>query len=685
MIWLIAGVAYTTAYALVAVLVAGQPLTRLWLGNLGLLVSPIVLLVVVLRRRRDWVGRHRVFWDSVAAGAALWLFGQLIWAVYELSLQRAMPWLNLIIVPQLCGSLMPLLALVARPHRGQRPETTLTVILDLYVLTALAGFLYWSLILLPGMTPDRSEMALRLLAMMGPAVRVVVVAGLVVAMRAASGTPWEVAYRRLAIGAALSFVGLTALAVSKTVVDGTYRTGSPFDVGWMIPFWFAAWAAATMPASEPEPQRSILDASRPSPPVLLFAALAAVPLIGFGGRYLLPLPDALERYREVVTALTLVLGLVMAMVRSLVERQALRYADSQVRLLAAACEQSDELIVIIRKGAIRYANHAFRRVSGYSSAELDILVPEKLGPQGSKDLSTRLDLALQQREPTRVVSAITRKDGSTFQADCAIAPIVGPVHEGAHLVCVMRDLTEDLRLQEQLVRVERMSAIGELLSGVAHEINNPLQSVVGSISVMLSADRNPELRQDLERAGREAERAVRIVRNLLAFVKRSPAERVLCDLTEIVQSVVALRLYELRSGNIEVRESYATDMPLVLVNREEIQQTVLNLIVNAQESMLAANDRGILSIRTYLSSGDAVLEVSDDGPGVARDVAGRIFEPFFTMRKIGEGSGLGLSAAFGITTAHGGVLELVPTAHGACFRVTLPGVGFPGPAHIQYN
>lgn len=685
MIWLITGLAYMTAYAAVALLVAGQPIVRLWLGNLGLLISPMVLIVVVLWRRRDWAGRHRVFWDGVAAGAVLWLVGQIVWAVWELSRQQAMPWLNLIIVPQLCGSLMTLLALVARPHRGQQPETQLTAILDLYVLAALAGFLYWSLILLPGMVPDRSAMALRLLAIIGPVIRVAVVAGLLMAMRAAAGTAWGVAYWRLAIGAAASFVVLTALAISNTVVDGTYRTGSPFDVGWMLPFWFAAWAAATMPASQPEPQRSIVDASRPSPPTLLFGALGAVPLIGFGGRYLLPLPDALERYREVVTALTLMLGLVMAMVRTLVDRRALRYADRQVHLLAAACEQSDELIVIVRKGAIRYANHAFRRMSGYSSAELDVLAPEKLGPEGSTDLSGRLERALQQRETTRVTTAVRRKDGSSFQADCTVAPIFDPVHEGPHIICVMRDLTEDLRLQEQLVRVERMSAIGELLSGVAHEISNPLQSVVGSIDVMLATDRHQEMRQDLERAGREAERAVRIVRNLLAFVKRSPSERVLGDLTEIVQSVVALRSYGLRTSNIDVRESYALDLPVVLANREEVQQIVLNLLVNAEESMLSANGSGVLSIRTCLSGGDAVLEVSDDGPGVAPELAGRIFEPFFTTRKVGEGSGLGLSAAFGITTAHGGLLELLPTPRGACFRMTLPGAGFPGPAHIQYN
>jgi len=249
----------------------------------------------------------------------------------------------------------------------------------------------------------------------------------------------------------------------------------------------------------------------------------------------------------------------------------------------------------------------------------------------------------------------------------------------------MRDLTEDLRIQEQMVRTERLSAIGELLSGVAHELSNPLQSVVGSLGLMRQKDYASGQQYDLERASREAERAVHIVKNLLAFVKRSPSEGVLTDFTELVQSAVALRSPALRASSIELREEHAEGMPLVSINRDEIRQAIVNLIINAEQSVSAAHGRGVLSIQTFLSGTDAVLEVSDDGPGVAPEVAGRIFEPFVTARSQGAGSGLGLSAAFGIVTAHDGTLELVTTPRGACFRLALPGAGFPGPVHIQYN
>lgn len=680
MIWLYGGLAYMGTYVLATWLVRDTVLARLWIGNIGLLLPPMAPIVVILLRRRQWIGHHRVFWDAVAIGAALWLSAQVPLAVYELRSQQAVPWLNLMIIPQLCASVMPLLALVVRPDRGQRPETASTAVLDVYVLAVLSAFLYWSLIILPGLDPDRSEMAVRVLTIVRPSVRVAVFVGLGIAAWRAGHGAWSRTYLRIGSGALVSFVALSLLAL--IVVPASYRTGSPFDIGWMAPFWFWAWAAAAMPVPQPDAHRSIVNASRPSPPTILFLALCAVPLVGFGGRYLLPLSEPLERYRELITGLTLVFGLVMAMVRTGVERGALRYADRQIQLLAAACEQSDELIVIIRKGAIRYANPAFLRVAGYLPGEIKSLAPDHLGPSGSRDIISRLDQAESRREMTRVTTMVLRKDGTAFEADCTIAPIVDPVHEGIHLVCVMRDLTEERRVQEQLVHFERMSAIGELLSSVALELSSPLQSVVGSVELIRQSDHATEFRDDLDRASREADRAVRLVKNLLAFVKRSPSERVLSDFTQLAQSALAGRLPSLRANQVEVREEHASGLPLVQANRDEIRQAIVNLIMNAEQAM-AEHGRGVLTIRTHFSGSDAVLDVCDDGPGVPPEVAGRIFEPFFTARKGGGGVGLGLSAAFGIAAAHGGRLELMPSAAGACFRLTLPGAGFPGPAHAQ--
>jgi two-component system NtrC family sensor kinase len=250
-------------------------------------------------------------------------------------------------------------------------------------------------------------------------------------------------------------------------------------------------------------------------------------------------------------------------------------------------------------------------------------------------------------------------------------------------VAVIRDLTEELRLREQLVRGERLSALGEFVSGVAHEINNPLQSVIGTLELLLDQPHDPGVRVDLERTRFEAGRAGRIVRNLLTFVKHSSNERLLADLNEIVKSTVSVRAYELEMAGIVTREEYSPLLPLVLANREEIQQVILHLIINAQQAMTAAPAPRVLSIRTSMIGGDAVLEVRDTGPGVPAEAAGRIFEPFFTTKTAGGGSGLGLSLSLGIANAHRGTLDHLPTESGSCFRLTLPGAGFPGPASIH--
>ena len=150
----------------------------------------------------------------------------------------------------------------------------------------------------------------------------------------------------------------------------------------------------------------------------------------------------------------------------------------------------------------------------------------------------------------------------------------------------------------------------------------------------------------------------------------------LADLGEVA---VAVRAYELEMAAIKIHEDYAPNLPLVMANREQIQQLVAHLIINAHHAMASAHGRGILRVRTYLVGEQAALEISDDGPGVAPDVAPRIFEPFVTTKPEVSGTGFGLSSSFGIANAHGGKLELVPTAVGACFRLTLPGAGFPGP------
>jgi PAS domain S-box-containing protein len=680
--WAITGLIYAGVYVAITLALGNREHARLLFGNVGLLLPPIAPIAAVVSRRGDWHGRQAIFWAAIAAWPMLWLIGQIGWSIDEVFRSMPLPWFKWHIVLQLCGSALPLIALVAWPHRRDLTDSALTVAVDIAVLLFLTGFVYWSLIIAPGMDPAYSPAPVRALATIGPAVRLAALTGLLVAMWQADGTPWAAVYQRLALGMILAFVVLVGLSLES--VRGHYHTGSPADIGWMLPFWFAAWAIRTAPASEPELPREIqpVQPARQSP-VILLAAILAVPLVGYGSRYLVPATQSVERMREIATAATLVCGVALVMVRLVIERRSVEQADQRVRLLATACEQAAELIVISRQGRFEYANAAFCQATGYSREEILALPPMALVAPESKDDIPALREQIRKRHIVRATTLMVRKDGSTFEAAWSAAPIFDASGRVTEIVGVIRDVSDDVRLREQLVRSERLSAIGELVSGVAHEINNPLQSVIGTVELLLGESHEPRVRGDLERAKFEAGRAGRIIRNLLAFVRRSPAERLLTDVNEIVQATISVREYELAQSSIELRQHYGSNLPVVLANRDEIQQVILNLVMNAQRAMVDAHGRGTLTVRTYNVGDQAVVEITDDGPGISPDVAGRIFEPFFTTKTVGSGTGLGLALAFGIVSAHGGVLELVPTNRGACFRLTLPGAGFPGPAQVH--
>jgi hypothetical protein len=319
--WAIAGLVYAGAYAALMTGLADHDSARLWIGNIALLLPPLAPLAVLARRRRDWRGLQAVFWGAIGAWAALWFLGQLGWAADELLRSTPLPWFKWHIILQLCGSALPLIALVARPHRPAPADTAITIALDIAVLVFLTGFLYWSLIIAPGMEPSQSAFALRSLAIIGPAVRLAAVAGLLVAAAAAGKTnAWSTVYLRLAYGMILAFVVLIAL--SLTAVRGDYRTGSPADIGWMLPFWFAAWAAATSPASAAESRANQGWAVPHSSPLLLFVALLTVPIVGYALRYVMPLGERVDGLRELATAFTIVCAIVLVIIRLRVEHGA---------------------------------------------------------------------------------------------------------------------------------------------------------------------------------------------------------------------------------------------------------------------------------------------------------------------------------------------------------------------------
>ena len=248
-------------------------------------------------------------------------------------------------------------------------------------------------------------------------------------------------------------------------------------------------------------------------------------------------------------------------------------------------------------------------------------------------------------------------------------------------VLLFEDTTERHRLQDQLIQSEKMSAMGQLIAGVAHDLNNPLASVVGFSDFLAEAGEIPaHLAEPLQVIRQEAERAATIVRNLLSFARKQEGERQVQSIRPLLESTLALLRNQLMALKVEATLEIEPGIPSIAVNANQIKQVFVNLIVNAAQAIAGAK-RGAaghiwITARRWLDG--ASVSIADDGPGIPADLAQRVFEPFFTTKPEGEGTGLGLSISQGIVKEHGGRISLDSAPNqGATFTVELPGSGAP--------
>jgi len=236
-----------------------------------------------------------------------------------------------------------------------------------------------------------------------------------------------------------------------------------------------------------------------------------------------------------------------------------------------------------------------------------------------------------------------------------------------------RQLDELQRAQAHLLRAEKLSAVGQLASGVAHEINNPLTTILGQTHLLLTQPALPQgVRDRVGIIAEETSRAARIVQNLLLFSRQYPAERRPCLLQDQVRRILDLKAYQLQHDGIEAVAELA-DCDPVWADEHQLQQVILSLVQNAHQAMIDIEGPRVLTLRLTVEGPRAVLAVLDTGPGIPADALPRLFDPFFTTRPPGEGSGLGLSVAHGIAAEHQGRLwaENRPDG-GAAFYLDLP-------------
>jgi two-component system NtrC family sensor kinase len=281
---------------------------------------------------------------------------------------------------------------------------------------------------------------------------------------------------------------------------------------------------------------------------------------------------------------------------------------------------------------------------------------------------------------------LLRQNGIEIPVIVSATPMVEQ-GEPRGVLCVLTDITDQKQMEQQLLQVEKLSAMGELVAGVAHELNNPLTTVLG-FAQLLKLDAAAELKNDLETISQAAERCARIVQNLLTFARQRKPGKISVDLNQVINETLSLKTHQLNLDNIRVVRELAPQLPWVVADPFQIQQVVLNLVNNAQYAMAHANGGGQLLIRTRRSDSQVTIEVTDAGPGMPPEVMNRIFDPFFTT-KGHDGTGLGLSVSYGIVRDHGGHIRVssVP-GRGASFYVELPiGTGAPrrAPQSMQPN
>jgi signal transduction histidine kinase len=221
---------------------------------------------------------------------------------------------------------------------------------------------------------------------------------------------------------------------------------------------------------------------------------------------------------------------------------------------------------------------------------------------------------------------------------------------------------------------DRLAALGQAVSSVAHELNNPLTTIINWSERLQSTPLDHQSQQGLEVILGEAQRAARLVRNLLSFAQKRPTTRTLADVNSIVCDTLALRAHEQRSQQITVTTQLAEELPKVFVDGQQIQQVLLNLTINAEQAMTAAHGQGSLVVRTRHAAERraVIIEVADDGPGIPAAVRNRIFDPFYTTKASGSGTGLGLTIARSILTDHGGHIRVESAATGTSFIIDLP-------------
>jgi len=374
--------------------------------------------------------------------------------------------------------------------------------------------------------------------------------------------------------------------------------------------------------------------------------------------------------------------LIFCVCRDVTERKQAEEALRESQKFSSSLLESspNPISVVDLDTSVRYVNPAFEKLTGFTLDEIvGRKAPYPWWPEGKRARILAAFKDAIEHGGRRTERNFKHKNGGRFWVALTSAPVM---HEGKaiYLIISWLDITERKRagekekqLQQELYLAQRLASVGELAAGVAHEINNPLTGVLGFSQRLMRKSTDEQLSRDLEIIHSEARRAAEVVQNLLTFARRRQPKKEYANINDIVNKTLELRAYALHTSNIEVVTNLAPDLLQIMVDFPQMQEVFLNVILNAEQAMSETHGKGKLIVKTRQIKDYVRISFADDGPGIPPENLDKVFDPFFTTRAEGGGTGLGLSACHGIVTEHGGRIYVrSKPGKGATFFIELP-------------
>lgn len=332
------------------------------------------------------------------------------------------------------------------------------------------------------------------------------------------------------------------------------------------------------------------------------------------------------------------------------------------------------ILVADTAGLISYANRRSYEAGSFAETELvGNRIANIIAASDRVEWDAAFDAALQGDLVDNLEVQVMRGNGSLGKFAVNMSPMRGEQESVNSIVVLMTDITDLSTIQAKLMNTEKLAAVGQLVSGVAHEVNNPLTAIMGFSDLMLENPELPEsVHKDLMVIVQEAQRTKEIVQNLLSFARQMPPQRKPVDINAVLRRTIALRSYDFSSHGVDVLDKFDPTLPEVVGDSHQLQQVFLNILNNAYDAVRDTERRGRIEIETTAAENSIEVRFRDNGPGIASPE--KIFDPFFTTKEVGKGTGLGLSICYGIVRQHHGDITCYNNTDnaGATFCVRLP-------------